>query len=192
MATSTSRSPPCEPIIAVTQHSRYRQVTLRLVMPLAGGLDLQNGLAGIISNLQQQGVIQPIMPGPSGTSTRTRCGAMAAQQATIRGSQLSVVARPRNQRADRCLFLTCKSTIRTIPRTRAEFTLSSRPAADQSQSRPSRLSNGNLASRGSALRLVNSVKMAVLSSMTGARDYLRRSCTARGLPAAILASARTR
>lgn len=42
----------------------YRQVTLRLVMPLAGVIDLQNGLAGIISNLQQQGIIQPIMPGP--------------------------------------------------------------------------------------------------------------------------------
>jgi hypothetical protein len=44
--------------------NQYRQVTLRLVMPLAGVLELQNGLAGIISNLQQQGVIQPIMPGP--------------------------------------------------------------------------------------------------------------------------------
>src|ERR1700733_13430605 len=43
---------------------QYRQVTLRLVMSLAGVFDLQNGLSGVISTLQQQGAIQPIMPGP--------------------------------------------------------------------------------------------------------------------------------
>jgi hypothetical protein len=44
--------------------SQYRQVTLRLVLPLAGAVDLQNTISGIISMLQQQGAIQPIMPGP--------------------------------------------------------------------------------------------------------------------------------
>jgi hypothetical protein len=44
--------------------SQHRQVTLRLVLPLAGMLDLQKNLAGIMSILQQQGTIQPIMPGP--------------------------------------------------------------------------------------------------------------------------------
>lgn len=43
---------------------QYRHVTLRLVMPLAGMIDLQNNIAGIMSILQQQGLIQPIMPGP--------------------------------------------------------------------------------------------------------------------------------
>ena len=43
---------------------QYRQVTLRLVMPLAGMIDLQNNIAGIMSILQQQGLIQPVMPGP--------------------------------------------------------------------------------------------------------------------------------
>jgi len=43
---------------------QYRQVTLRLVIPLAGGIDLQNNIGGIISLLQQQGIVQPIMPGP--------------------------------------------------------------------------------------------------------------------------------
>ena len=44
--------------------SQHRQVTLRLVMPLAGVIDLQNSIAGLMSLLQQQGMIQPIMPGP--------------------------------------------------------------------------------------------------------------------------------
>jgi hypothetical protein len=43
---------------------RYRQVTLRMVLPLAGAIDLQNQIAGILTLLQQQGLIQPIMPGP--------------------------------------------------------------------------------------------------------------------------------
>ena len=42
----------------------YRQVSLRLVIPLAGGIDLQNHIAGMMTVLQQQGLIQPIMPGP--------------------------------------------------------------------------------------------------------------------------------
>jgi len=43
---------------------QYRQVTLRLVMPLTGAIDLQNNIAGIIRLLQQQGIAQPIMSGP--------------------------------------------------------------------------------------------------------------------------------
>jgi hypothetical protein len=43
---------------------QYRQVTLRLVMPLVGALDLQNNIAGIMSLLQRQGLVQPIVPGP--------------------------------------------------------------------------------------------------------------------------------
>lgn len=46
------------------QALHYRQITLRLVIPLTGALDLQNQIAGIRELLQQQGVIQPIMPGP--------------------------------------------------------------------------------------------------------------------------------
>ena len=42
----------------------YRQVTLRLVIPIAGATDLQTQLTNMMSRLQQQGVIQPIMPGP--------------------------------------------------------------------------------------------------------------------------------
>ena len=47
--------------------SQYRQVTTRLVMPLAAVIDLQNNISNIMSLLQQQGIIQPIMPG---TQTR--------------------------------------------------------------------------------------------------------------------------
>ena len=43
---------------------QYRQVTFRLVMPLAGAMDLQKSIGSIISILQSQGVIQPVMPGP--------------------------------------------------------------------------------------------------------------------------------
>ena len=44
--------------------SQYRQVTLRLVIPLVGAIDLQNAIGGIVSTLQSQGVVRPIMPGP--------------------------------------------------------------------------------------------------------------------------------
>jgi hypothetical protein len=43
---------------------QYRQVTLRLVIPLTGAIDMQNNIAGIIRLLQQQGIVQPIMSGP--------------------------------------------------------------------------------------------------------------------------------
>jgi hypothetical protein len=42
----------------------YREVTARLVMPFAGALDLQNTISSLMTMLQSQGVIQPIMPGP--------------------------------------------------------------------------------------------------------------------------------
>lgn len=53
-----------------TDHSvepspQYRQVTARLVIPLAGAIDLQKSIAQIVSILQAQGVIQPVMPGPA-------------------------------------------------------------------------------------------------------------------------------
>ena len=41
--------------------SQCRQITLRLVMPLTGAIDLQNNIAGIRELLQRQGVIQPII-----------------------------------------------------------------------------------------------------------------------------------
>ena len=44
---------------------QYRQVTFRLVMPLAGAMDLQKSIASIVSILQSQGVVQPVMPGPA-------------------------------------------------------------------------------------------------------------------------------
>jgi hypothetical protein len=44
--------------------AHYRQVTLRLVIPLAGAFDLQNTITRMMSMLQQQGLVQPIMPGP--------------------------------------------------------------------------------------------------------------------------------
>lgn len=44
--------------------SQYRQTTLRLIIPLAGAVELQNTISGILSMLQAQGVVQPIMPGP--------------------------------------------------------------------------------------------------------------------------------
>jgi len=44
--------------------TQHRQVTLRVVIPLAGAVDLQSGISGILGLLQSQGVIQPIMPGP--------------------------------------------------------------------------------------------------------------------------------
>ena len=52
-----------------TDHStkptlQYRQVTLRLVIPLAGAVDLQSHISRIISLLQAQGTIQPVTPGP--------------------------------------------------------------------------------------------------------------------------------
>jgi hypothetical protein len=46
------------------QAPQYRQVTLRLVIPLTGAIDLQKNIAGMIELLQRQGVVQPIMPGP--------------------------------------------------------------------------------------------------------------------------------
>jgi len=44
--------------------AQYRQVTVRLVIPLAGAIDLQSTLANLMSRLQRQGLVQPIMPGP--------------------------------------------------------------------------------------------------------------------------------
>jgi hypothetical protein len=44
--------------------TQYRQVTLRLVIPLAGAIDLQSTIANLLSMLQRQGLVQPIMPGP--------------------------------------------------------------------------------------------------------------------------------
>jgi hypothetical protein len=44
--------------------TQYRQVTLRLVIPLAGAIDLQSTIANLMSMLQRQGLVQPIMPGP--------------------------------------------------------------------------------------------------------------------------------
>ena len=49
---------------AVDPSPQYRQVTLRIVIPLAGAVDLQNQIASLLSILQSQGIIQPIMPGP--------------------------------------------------------------------------------------------------------------------------------
>ena len=46
------------------QALQHRQITLRLVIPLAGAIDLQNQIAGIRELLQRQCVVQPIMPGP--------------------------------------------------------------------------------------------------------------------------------
>jgi hypothetical protein len=43
--------------------SQYRQVTLRLVIPLVGAIDLQNTIGGIVSTLQTQGVVRPVMSG---------------------------------------------------------------------------------------------------------------------------------
>jgi hypothetical protein len=44
---------------------QYRQITLRLVIPLTGAIDLQNNIAGMRELLQRQGVVQPIIiPGP--------------------------------------------------------------------------------------------------------------------------------
>jgi hypothetical protein len=43
--------------------SQYRMVTLRLVIPIAGATDLQKQITGMLSLLQRQGVVQPIMPG---------------------------------------------------------------------------------------------------------------------------------
>lgn len=52
-----------------TDHSvnpvvQYRKVAVRLVIPLVGALELQNGISAFITNLQAQGLIQPVMPGP--------------------------------------------------------------------------------------------------------------------------------
>jgi hypothetical protein len=44
--------------------TQYRQVTLRLVIPLAGAIDLQSTIANLMSMLQRQGSVQPIMPRP--------------------------------------------------------------------------------------------------------------------------------
>ena len=44
--------------------SQCRQITLRLVIPLTGAIDLQKNIAGMIELLQREGVVQPIMPGP--------------------------------------------------------------------------------------------------------------------------------
>ena len=49
---------------SVSPSTNYRQVTLRLVVPLAGAIDLQNTISSIMSLLQQQGIVQAIMPGP--------------------------------------------------------------------------------------------------------------------------------
>jgi hypothetical protein len=44
--------------------AQYRRITLRLVMPLAGAIDLQGTITNMMSMLQQQGLVQPIVPGP--------------------------------------------------------------------------------------------------------------------------------
>jgi hypothetical protein len=44
--------------------AQYRQVTVRLVIPLAGAIDLQSTITNLMSMLQRQGLVQPIMPGP--------------------------------------------------------------------------------------------------------------------------------
>ena len=44
--------------------TQYRQVTSRLILPLAGVLDLQAHIMQMMTTLQQQGIVQPIMPGP--------------------------------------------------------------------------------------------------------------------------------
>jgi hypothetical protein len=43
---------------------QYRAVTTRLVMPLAGALDVQKAISGIIGTINTQGLIKPILPGP--------------------------------------------------------------------------------------------------------------------------------
>jgi hypothetical protein len=43
--------------------TQRRVVTTRLVMPLAGAVDLKNAISGIIGTLTAQG-IKPIVPGP--------------------------------------------------------------------------------------------------------------------------------
>ncbi len=43
---------------------QYRQMSLGLVIPLAGAIDLQNTIARLIQALHAQGVVQPVMPGP--------------------------------------------------------------------------------------------------------------------------------
>jgi hypothetical protein len=50
---------------SVEASPQYRQVVARLVIPLAGAIDLQNTISSIMTMLQSQGVIQPIMPGPT-------------------------------------------------------------------------------------------------------------------------------
>lgn len=42
----------------------YRQDTMRLIMPLAGAIDLQANISAIRTTLQGQGLVQPVMPGP--------------------------------------------------------------------------------------------------------------------------------
>jgi hypothetical protein len=49
---------------SVQPASQYRQVTLRLIMPLSGAADLQRQVASLISLLQRQGAIQPILAAP--------------------------------------------------------------------------------------------------------------------------------
>jgi hypothetical protein len=49
---------------SVNPVKQYRQVTSRLVVPIAGAIDLQNTIANLISTLRQQGVVHSIMPGP--------------------------------------------------------------------------------------------------------------------------------
>lgn len=46
---------------------QYRHVTLRLIIPLAGAVDLQNTIGNMLAKLQSQGLVQQIMPG---TTTR--------------------------------------------------------------------------------------------------------------------------
>src|SRR5262245_55599230 len=52
---------------AIEPSPTYRQVTLRLVIPLAAAVDLQNQISRMMALLQRQGVVQPEMP-----DTRTR------------------------------------------------------------------------------------------------------------------------
>jgi hypothetical protein len=43
---------------------QYRKVTLRLVIPLPGAIDLQTHITNIVLRLHSQGAILPITPGP--------------------------------------------------------------------------------------------------------------------------------
>lgn len=53
LRTDNTQAPPAQ----------YRKVTMRMVIPLAGAVEVQGAIGSILNALQKQGVVKPILHG---------------------------------------------------------------------------------------------------------------------------------